>query len=164
MVLYGAWCCTSRGGVRCGCAEASLNNVDKVLRGLRMKSRRLEGEIREIVRSQTDAGEQGKRELEEARRAIHELFTKIEHIKTKAEQSEEMVKEITSGIKSLDYAKRHLTVSITTLRRLNMLGTVLFPRRSSLLTPRSLCPRSSAHVLRNRFSGAQSRRWTSSSR
>ena len=101
---------------------------------------------------------------EEARRAIHELFTKIEHIKTKAEQSEEMVKEITSGIKSLDYAKRHLTVSITTLRRLNMLGTVLFPRRSSLLTPRSLCPRSSAHVLRNRFSGAQSRRWTSSSR
>lgn len=96
--------------------------MDKVLKTLRMKSRRLEAEIREIVRSQTDAGEQGKHELNEARRSIQELFTKIEQIKTKAEQSEEMVREITSGIKSLDYAKRHLTVSITTLRRLNMLG------------------------------------------
>jgi len=103
-------------------AEGSLTNVDKVLKTLRMKSRRLEAEIREIVRSQTDAGEQGKHELNEARRSIQELFTKIEQIKTKAEQSEEMVREITSGIKSLDYAKRHLTVSITTLRRLNMLG------------------------------------------
>ena len=102
--------------------EASLNNVDKVLRSLRTKSKRLENEIRDIVRSQTDAGEQGKNELAEARRAIQELFTKIEHIKSKAEQSEEMVKEITSGIKSLDYAKRHLTASITTLRRLSMLG------------------------------------------
>jgi len=40
----------------------------------------------------------------------------------KAVQSEDMVQEITKDIKELDYAKRHLTTSITTLRKLNMLG------------------------------------------
>jgi hypothetical protein len=33
-----------------------------------------------------------------------------------------MVQEITKDIKSLDYAKRHLTISITALKRLQMLG------------------------------------------
>ena len=51
------------------------------------------------------------------------LFFKIKEIKEKATQSEQMVQEITQDIKSLDYAKRHLTTSITTLKRLQMLGT-----------------------------------------
>lgn len=50
------------------------------------------------------------------------LFFKIKEIKEKATQSEQMVQEITQDIKSLDYAKRHLTTSITTLKRLQMLG------------------------------------------
>lgn len=50
------------------------------------------------------------------------LFFKIKEIKEKATQSEQMVQEITHDIKSLDYAKRHLTTSITTLKRLQMLG------------------------------------------
>ena len=38
-------------------------------------------------------------------------------IKTKAEQSEAMVHEICRDIKSLDYAKRHLTLTITVRAR-----------------------------------------------
>lgn len=36
-----------------------------------------------------------------------------------------MVQEITQDIKSLDYAKRHLTLSITALKRLQMLVTAV---------------------------------------
>lgn len=46
-------------------------------------------------------------------------------IKTKAEQSEQMVHEICRDIKSLDYAKRHLTQTITALKRLQMLVTAV---------------------------------------
>ncbi|KAG8520144.1 Vacuolar protein sorting-associated protein 53, partial [Galemys pyrenaicus] len=60
--------------------------------------------------------------LEEAQKAIQQLFGKIKDIKDKAEKSEQMVKEITRDIKQLDHAKRHLTTSITTLNHLHMLA------------------------------------------
>jgi peptidoglycan hydrolase CwlO-like protein len=57
---------------------------------------------------------------------IQDLFTKINDIKSKAEKSEEMVQEICRDIKSLDYAKKHLTTTITALKRTHMLGEYLF--------------------------------------
>lgn len=36
-----------------------------------------------------------------------------------------MVQEITQDVKSLDYAKRHLTHSVTALKRLQMLGKIM---------------------------------------
>lgn len=53
--------------------------------------RRLDDEIRTVVRGQTNVGEDGRQALEEAQKAIQELFTKIKDIKDKAEKSEEMV-------------------------------------------------------------------------
>ena len=53
--------------------------------------RRLDDEIRTVVRGQTNVGEDGRQSLEEAQKAIQELFTKIKDIKDKAEKSEEMV-------------------------------------------------------------------------
>lgn len=53
--------------------------------------RRLDDEIRTVVRGQTNVGEDGRHSLEEAQRAIQDLFTKIKDIKDKAEKSEEMV-------------------------------------------------------------------------
>ena len=43
------------------------------------------------MRGQTNVGEDGRHALEEAQKAIQELFTKIKDIKDKAEKSEEMV-------------------------------------------------------------------------
>lgn len=40
------------------------------------------------------AGSKGKRDLEDAKKAIHELLTKIKDIQIKAEKSETMVTEI----------------------------------------------------------------------
>uniref|UniRef100_A0A8C1T437 Vacuolar protein sorting-associated protein 53 homolog n=1 Tax=Cyprinus carpio TaxID=7962 RepID=A0A8C1T437_CYPCA len=75
-----------------------------------------------VVRGQTNVGQDGRQALEEAQKAIQQLFGKIKDIKDKAEKSEQMVKEITRDIKQLDHAKRHLTTSITTLNHLHMLA------------------------------------------
>lgn len=53
--------------------------------------RKLDDEIRTVVRGQTNVGENGRHALEEAQQAIQELFSKIKDIKDKAEKSEEMV-------------------------------------------------------------------------
>lgn len=101
--------------------EQSLSNIDDVINRIRYKIKRLDEDIRVVVRGQTNVGEEGKDSLEEAQKAILQLFTKIKDIKDKAEKSEAMVKEITRDIKQLDHAKRHLTTSITTLNHLHML-------------------------------------------
>ncbi|ESO97342.1 hypothetical protein LOTGIDRAFT_214182 [Lottia gigantea] len=101
--------------------EQSLANIDDVVGKIRHKIRRLDDEVRHVVRGQTNVGEEGRQALEEAQKAIQDLFSKIKDIKDKAEKSEAMVKEITRDIKQLDHAKRHLTSSITTLNHLHML-------------------------------------------
>ena len=55
--------------------------------------RRLDDDIRTVVRGQTNVGEDGCQALEESKRAIQDLFAKIKDIKDKAEKSEEMVTE-----------------------------------------------------------------------
>ena len=49
---------------------------------------------------------------------------KIREIKKKAVQSETMVQEICRDIKKLDFAKKHITTTITALHRLTMLGNI----------------------------------------
>ncbi|KAK3560986.1 hypothetical protein QTP86_023178 [Hemibagrus guttatus] len=102
--------------------EQSLANIDEVVNKIRLKIRRLDDNIRTVVRGQTNVGQDGRQALEEAQIAIQQLFGKIKDIKDKAEKSEQMVKEITRDIKQLDHAKRNLTTSITTLNHLHMLA------------------------------------------
>ena len=56
-----------------------------------MYCRKLDDDVRHVVRGQTNVSEDGKEALQEAQKAIQELFTKIRDIKDKAEKSEEMV-------------------------------------------------------------------------
>nr|CAD7405735.1 unnamed protein product [Timema cristinae] len=101
--------------------EQSLSSIDDVLNGMECKIHSIDNEIRMVVRGQTNVDQDGRTALEEAQHVISELFVHIHDIKVKAEQSEEMVKEITRDIKQLDCAKRNLTSSITTLNHLHML-------------------------------------------
>ena len=77
------------------------------------------------MRAQTSAGSSARKDLENGKQSVAELFVKVREIKGKAEQSEQMVHEICRDIKSLDYAKRHLTTTITALKRLQMLVTAV---------------------------------------
>ena len=73
----------------------------------------LDEDILRCVRDQTSAGSSARKDIESGKQSVVELFVKVRDIKTKAEQSEAMVHEICRDIKSLDYAKRHLTLTIT---------------------------------------------------
>ena len=56
--------------------------------------RELDEEVLRTVRQQTSAGSSARKDLENAKASVAELFLKVRDIKTKAEQSEEMVHEI----------------------------------------------------------------------
>ncbi|KAK3913798.1 Vacuolar protein sorting-associated protein 53-like protein [Frankliniella fusca] len=101
--------------------EQSLSNIDEVVNNMQMKIQSIDDEIRSVVRGQSSVGQDGRTALEDAQRVIRQLFVHIKDIKWKAEQSEEVVREITRDIKQLDTAKRNLTAAITTLNHLHML-------------------------------------------
>ncbi|KAL0303081.1 UNVERIFIED_CONTAM: Vacuolar protein sorting-associated protein 53 A [Sesamum radiatum] len=69
----------------------------------------------------SNSGSKAREDLAAATRAVQELIYKMQEIKTKAEQSETMVQEICRDIKKLDFAKKHITTTITALHRLTML-------------------------------------------
>lgn len=54
-----------------------------------------------------------------------ELLGQMSRIREKATESEAVVRSITKDIQVLDLAKKNLILSMTTLKRLQMLGWVL---------------------------------------
>jgi hypothetical protein len=103
--------------------EESLSSADTVSSELQEQMTALDEEILQTVRQQTTAGSHARKDIESGKAAMRDLFEKVHDIKAKAERSQQMVHEICRDIKSLDYAKRHLTQTITALKRLQMLVT-----------------------------------------
>nr|BCL66276.1 hypothetical protein [Volvox reticuliferus] len=101
--------------------EASLTDLDRFVLVLKKQIQQVDQEIFNAVRSQGGAHARARQDLSVAHGQIMELFTKTRDIQRKSEESEAMVQEICRDIKKLDYAKKHLTNSITALRRLAML-------------------------------------------
>ena len=95
--------------------------LDPLVNSLRSKVQRVDSEILAAVRQQSSSGGRARAELASAKATIEELFGKVHEIQRKAQQSELMVQEICRDIKKLDFAKKHLTATITALRRLSML-------------------------------------------
>ncbi|XP_021890938.1 vacuolar protein sorting-associated protein 53 A [Carica papaya] len=101
--------------------EASLSGVEPLMQKIHSEIHRVDAGILAAVRQQSNSGTKAKEDLAAATRAVEELSYKIQEIKTKAEQSEAMVQEICRDIKKLDFAKKHITTTITALHRLTML-------------------------------------------
>ncbi|ESR36922.1 hypothetical protein CICLE_v10029974mg, partial [Citrus x clementina] len=101
--------------------EASLSGVGPLMQKIHSEIRRVDAGILAAVRQQSNSGNKAKEDLAAATHAVEELMYKIREIKNKAEQSETMVQEICRDIKKLDFAKKHITTTITALHRLTML-------------------------------------------
>ncbi|KAI3995071.1 hypothetical protein MKX01_020843 [Papaver californicum] len=101
--------------------EASLPGVEPLIQKIQSEICRVDAGILTAVRQQSNSGTKAKEDLAAATGAVQELMHKIREIKTKAEQSETMVQEICRDIKKLDFAKKHITTTITALHRLTML-------------------------------------------
>eukprot|EP00026_Physarum_polycephalum_P002742 Phypoly_transcript_02750.p1 GENE.Phypoly_transcript_02750~~Phypoly_transcript_02750.p1 ORF type:complete len:836 (+),score=180.82 Phypoly_transcript_02750:116-2623(+) len=98
----------------------SLVSLDPAVAKLRAKVAKMDDEIVKEVRNQSNVGVRGKKDLEDAKKSVNELFGKVKDIKEKAEKSEQMVMDITKDIKSLDHAKKYLSTSIKYLKQLRM--------------------------------------------
>ena len=105
--------------------EDSLVGVEPHMAELHSQMAALDEEVLQTVRQQTSAGSSARKDLESGKQSVQELFLKVRDIKSKADASEQMVHEICRDIKSLDFAKRHLTQTITALKRLQMLVTAV---------------------------------------
>mmetsp|Transcript_7164 Transcript_7164/g.11810 ORF Transcript_7164/g.11810 Transcript_7164/m.11810 type:complete len:972 (-) Transcript_7164:1024-3939(-) len=105
--------------------EHSLGNLDSKIQELKTNIKQLDEDILVAVRQQSTAGSKAKQDLAEGKTAMQELFAKIKMIREKSEQSEAVVQEIGRDIKVLDYAKRHLVTTITTLKRFNNLASAV---------------------------------------
>ena len=101
--------------------EASLGGLEDSMGMLSGQVTSIDEDMRRMVRSQTQVGGDAAAALEEAQTAILQLFNQMRDIKNAAEESEDMVKEITRDIKQLDTAKRNLSSAITSLNHLSML-------------------------------------------
>ncbi|KAJ2737341.1 Vacuolar protein sorting-associated protein 53 [Coemansia sp. BCRC 34962] len=102
--------------------DASLESVDVAAENLRRRLQVVTQDIRQLLRAQSnDNNKQQAQDLEATKTAIGELYTRISEMKAKARTSERMVLDITQDIKSLDSAKRNLTHTTTTMKRLQML-------------------------------------------
>jgi vacuolar protein sorting-associated protein 53 len=102
-------------------AEQSLDKLDPFVESIHARIRRADSEILAAVQRQSVSGGRARAELHAAQIAAAETLNKVAEIRRKAAQSEAMVQDICRDVKRLDYAKRHLTVTITALRRLAML-------------------------------------------
>lgn len=106
-------------------SESSLTDLDRFVGVLKRQIRSIDKEIFTAVRAQGGAHTRARDEVQQAHQQIEDLFSKIKDIQLKAEESENMVQEICRDIKKLDYAKKHLTFTITALRRLAMLTAAI---------------------------------------
>jgi len=105
--------------------EDSLVGIEPHMNELQTEMKQLDEEVLQTVRQQTSAGSSARKDLESGKQSVGELFVKVRDIKQKADASEQMVHDICRDIKSLDNAKRHLTQTITALKRLQMLVTAV---------------------------------------
>lgn len=76
-----------------------------------------------LVRQQSTSDAESVRRIQEAKADLAELFQKVEGVRERAIRTEETITEMTADIKRLDNTKRNLTLSMTALKRLQMLTT-----------------------------------------
>lgn len=101
--------------------EIALNGIDDIINQMQIEVKVIDDNLQHRVKGVSTSGTEGKQALDEAKKTIQQLFTQIGDIKSRAESTEEIVKNITSDIKQLDCAKKNLTSAITTLNHLHML-------------------------------------------
>ncbi|KAI9866515.1 MAG: Vacuolar protein sorting-associated protein 53 [Trichoglossum hirsutum] len=101
----------------------TLSSVPSISDALRSYQDELDEEIAELVVNQSDSDAQSVKEIKDAKADLAELFQKIENVRERATQTEQSIAEMTADIKRLDQTKRNLTLSMTALKRLQMLTT-----------------------------------------
>ena len=102
---------------------STLASVSKTSRSLHKYQNELDEEIAAFVARQSTSDNESVKRIQHSKRDLAELFRKIESVQQRAIHTEEAITEMTADIKRLDNTKRNLTLSMTALKRLQMLTT-----------------------------------------
>ncbi|KAK7520097.1 Vps53-like protein [Phyllosticta citriasiana] len=101
----------------------TLSSVSSTSAALRNYEHDLDEDIAEAVEAQTASDAESVRHIQSAKAELDVLFKKIDDVRDRAVQTEQSITEMTADIKRLDNTKRNLTLSMTALKRLQMLTT-----------------------------------------
>lgn len=102
---------------------STLSSVSKTSRALRRYQNDLDVEIGDLVTHQSTSDVESVQRIQSTKADLVELFQKIEGVRERAMQTEQAITDMTADIKRLDNTKRNLTLSMTALKRLQMLTT-----------------------------------------
>jgi len=105
--------------------EASLEGLGETIERLRGEHARTHVELTGTLAAQRDAGPTTRFQAHQARRDAADLALSLQTMKGAARDTAHTVQEICEDIRRLDVAKRHLTDTITVLRRLSMAATAV---------------------------------------
>ncbi|OAQ97049.1 hypothetical protein LLEC1_03687 [Akanthomyces lecanii] len=102
---------------------ASVSSVNRVSQALQSQQNDLATEIRALESAQAYKPDSSLERMQSAQTELSQLFRKIETVRSRAIETEENITSMTADIKRLDGTKKNLTLSMTALKRLQMLTT-----------------------------------------
>ena len=109
---------------------STLSSVSSTAAALRDYQHDLDADIAEFVSTQADSHAESVQRIQAAKGELADLFKTIESVRERAMQTEHTITDMTADIKRLDNTKRNLTLSMTALKRLQMLTTAYEQLRS----------------------------------
>ena len=103
--------------------SSTLSSVRSVAAALETHQNDLNTDIETLVGRQRSSNKQSVQRIQDAKAELATLFSKIEGVRERALATERAITDMTADIKRLDHTKRNLTLSMTALKRLQMLTT-----------------------------------------
>ncbi|CAI7633522.1 unnamed protein product [Penicillium pancosmium] len=102
---------------------STLSSVSQISDALHTYEDELDSDIGTLVEEQVTSNAESVERIQTAKADLSELFKKIDDVRERAIKTEQAITDMTADIKQLDNAKKNLTLSMTALKRLQMLTT-----------------------------------------
>ncbi|KAI1004588.1 hypothetical protein K3495_g3625 [Podosphaera aphanis] len=100
---------------------STLSRIGPTADALKIHQNDLSSDIALLSAQQARNNDVFLKRIQSTKSELSELFSKIESVQTRAIETEQTITSMTAEIKRLDSTKRNITLSMTTLKRLQML-------------------------------------------
>jgi hypothetical protein len=102
---------------------STLDQAASVSQHIHRQQHELDQHMRRMMVRQTRSDEDSVRRITQAKEELGDVFGRIDRVRARALDTERAITDMTADIKRLDQTKRNLTLSMTALKRLQMLTT-----------------------------------------
>ncbi|OBS27005.1 hypothetical protein FPOA_00946 [Fusarium poae] len=102
---------------------STISSISEVSKSLQNHQNTLSNDIVTLETTQAYGSDSSLERMQSAQAELAQLFRKIETVRSRAIETEQNITSMTADIKRLDGTKRNLTLSMTALKRLQMLTT-----------------------------------------